>query len=63
MTQPIMTNFVRKDRPQPSDPNYVPMSAAYATERRPRPQGRGSRRDAQQRRSASRRRCATPAPA
>jgi hypothetical protein len=31
MTQPPMTNFVRKDRPQPSDPNYVPMSAAYAT--------------------------------
>ena len=26
-----MTNFVRKDRPQPSDPNYVPNSAAYAT--------------------------------
>ena len=31
MSQPIMTNFVRKDRPQPSDPDYVPMSAAYAT--------------------------------
>ena len=31
MTQPIMTSFVRKDRPQPSDPDYVPMSAAYAT--------------------------------
>ncbi|HLW76815.1 MAG TPA: M20/M25/M40 family metallo-hydrolase [Bryobacteraceae bacterium] len=31
MTDPIMTNFVRKDRPQPDDPNYVPMSAAYAT--------------------------------
>ena len=31
MTQPILTNFVRKDRPQPSDPGYVPMSAAYAT--------------------------------
>ena len=31
MTQPILTNFVRKDRPQPSDPNYEPMSAAYAT--------------------------------
>jgi carboxypeptidase Q len=29
--QPKMTNFVRKDRPQPSDPNYVPLSAAYAT--------------------------------
>ena len=31
MTQPVMTNFVRKDRPQPSDPEYVAMSAAYAT--------------------------------
>jgi carboxypeptidase Q len=31
MTQPIMANFVRKDRPQPSDPAYVPNSAAYAT--------------------------------
>jgi carboxypeptidase Q len=31
MTQPVMTNFVKKDRPQPSDPDYVPMSAAYAT--------------------------------
>jgi len=31
MTEPIMTNFVRKDRPQPSDPEYVPLSAAYAT--------------------------------
>ena len=31
MIAPPMTNFVRKDRPQPSDPNYVPMSAAYAT--------------------------------
>jgi carboxypeptidase Q len=31
MTQPLMTNFVRKDRPQPSEPDYVPMSAAYAT--------------------------------
>jgi carboxypeptidase Q len=31
MTQPVMAAFVRKDRPQPSDPNYVPMSAAYAT--------------------------------
>ena len=31
MTQPILTTFVRKDRPQPSDPNYQPMSAAYAT--------------------------------
>ncbi|HEY7284696.1 MAG TPA: M20/M25/M40 family metallo-hydrolase [Vicinamibacterales bacterium] len=31
MTQPVLTNFVRKDRPQPSDANYEPMSAAYAT--------------------------------
>ena len=31
MTQPTLTNFVRKDRPQPSDPNYEPNSAAYAT--------------------------------
>src|SRR5438067_4239133 len=31
MSQPMMTSFVRKDRPQPSDPDYVPMSAAYAT--------------------------------
>src|SRR5687768_14398211 len=30
-TQPMMANFVRRDRPQPSDPNYVPNSAAYAT--------------------------------
>src|SRR5579864_837579 len=31
MTDPIMTNFVRKDRPQPSDSEYVPLAAAYAT--------------------------------
>ena len=31
MSQPMLTNFVRKDRPQPSDPGYEPMSAAYAT--------------------------------
>ena len=31
MAQPMLTNFVRTDRPQPSDPDYVPMSAAYAT--------------------------------
>ena len=31
MTQPIMTNFVRRDRPDPSDVNYVPNAAAYAT--------------------------------
>jgi carboxypeptidase Q len=31
MTDPILTDFVRKDRPQPSDPAYVPLSAGYAT--------------------------------
>jgi carboxypeptidase Q len=31
LTQPMMTNFVRKDRPQPSDPDYVTLSAGYAT--------------------------------
>jgi carboxypeptidase Q len=31
MTDAIMTNFIRKDRPQPSDPGYVPESASYAT--------------------------------
>jgi len=31
MTDPIMTNFVRKDRPQPSDSEYVALSAGYAT--------------------------------
>jgi len=31
LTQPLETNFVRTDRPQPSDPSYVPQSAAYAT--------------------------------
>jgi carboxypeptidase Q len=31
MSQPMMANFVRKDRPQPSDPAYTPNSAAYAT--------------------------------
>jgi hypothetical protein len=31
LTQLAMTNFVRADRPQPSDPAYVPLSAAYAT--------------------------------
>ncbi|HTB14768.1 MAG TPA: M20/M25/M40 family metallo-hydrolase [Bryobacteraceae bacterium] len=41
MTEPVMTNFVRKDRPQPSDPNYVPMSAAYATSVGARAGGRG----------------------
>jgi hypothetical protein len=31
LTQPAETNFIRSDRPQPSDPNYVSQSAAYAT--------------------------------
>jgi hypothetical protein len=31
MTAPLMTNFVRTDRPQPSDADYVPGSAGYAT--------------------------------
>jgi carboxypeptidase Q len=31
MTDPMMTSFIRKDRPNPSDPDYQPMSAAYAT--------------------------------
>jgi carboxypeptidase Q len=31
MTQPLMTNFVRRDRPNPSDPAYQPNTAAYAT--------------------------------
>src|SRR5438093_3237088 len=31
MTQPIMTTFMRRDRPQPSDPTYAPGAAAYAT--------------------------------
>lgn len=30
-TQTLFDNFVRKDRPNPSDPAYVPNSAAYAT--------------------------------
>jgi carboxypeptidase Q len=38
MSQPMMTTFVRKDRPQPSEPTYVPNSAAYATS-----VGRGAR--------------------
>jgi carboxypeptidase Q len=42
MTQPVMTTFIRKDRPQPSDPNYVPLSAAYATSVGQRGNGRGA---------------------
>ena len=37
LTQPAETNFIRTDRPQPSDPNYVPQSAAYATNSTIRP--------------------------
>jgi hypothetical protein len=37
LTQPAETNFVRSDRPQPSDPSYVPQSAAYATNPTVRP--------------------------
>src|SRR6266851_3340425 len=37
LSQPMMANFVRQDRPQPSDPNYEPMSAAYATSAGARP--------------------------
>jgi hypothetical protein len=44
LSQPMMTGFVRKDRPQPSDPDYQPMSAAYATSvgQRPTPAGQES---------------------
>lgn len=31
MTDGILTDFIRADRPQPSDPAYQPNSAAYAT--------------------------------
>jgi hypothetical protein len=31
LTSPAVTNFVRQDRPQPTDPAYVANSAAYAT--------------------------------
>src|SRR2546423_9174547 len=41
LTQPMMTAFVRKDRPQPSDPNYEPNSAAYATSVGNRPPRQG----------------------
>src|SRR5579871_2484921 len=37
LTQPLLTDFIRKDRPQPSDPAYVPESAAYATNSTIRP--------------------------
>jgi hypothetical protein len=43
LTQPLFSNFVRRDRPNPSDPNYVRNSAAYATSagRRPTPAAQG----------------------
>jgi len=31
MSQPMMSNFVRRDRPNPSDESYQPNAAAYAT--------------------------------
>ena len=37
LTQPAVTNFIRSDRPQPSDPGYVPQSAGYATNSTVRP--------------------------
>jgi hypothetical protein len=52
LSQPILANFVRRDRPQPSDVDYVPNSAAYATS-----VGRG------QNQAAGRGQVATPAPA
>ncbi|MCC7417323.1 MAG: M20/M25/M40 family metallo-hydrolase [Acidobacteria bacterium] len=53
MTEPIMTNFVRQDRPNPSDPGYKPDSAAYATSvgRRPETAGAESPRQRAQRAS------------
>src|SRR5580765_7159381 len=44
MTQPMMTNFVRRDRPNPSAPDYEPNGAAYATSVGQRG-GRGGRGD------------------
>jgi hypothetical protein len=42
LTQPMMTNFARKDRPNPSADNYEPNSAAYATSVGQRPQQPGA---------------------
>ena len=42
LTQPMMANFVRKDRPNPSDPRYEPNSAAYATSLGQRPAQTGA---------------------
>jgi hypothetical protein len=41
MTQPMMVNFIRRDRPNPSDPNYVAGGAAYATSVGQAGRGRG----------------------
>jgi hypothetical protein len=49
MAQPVVTNFVRKDRPQPSDPSYAPNSAAYATSVGNQGRGRGAGPSAAQR--------------
>ena len=48
MTQPMMTRFVRKDRPNPADPQYVPNSAAYATSVGQRPNTPGPYQRAQE---------------
>lgn len=42
MTTPMMVNFIRKDRPNPSDPNYTPNGAAYATSVGQAGRGRGA---------------------
>ena len=42
LTQPLMANFVRKDRPNPSDPRYEPNSAADATSLGQRPAQTGA---------------------
>ena len=42
MTQPIMTNFIRKDRPNPSAADYAPNGAAYATSVGQAGRGRGA---------------------
>ena len=49
MTQPLMTSFIRKDRPNPSDPNYSPNGAAYATSVGNVGRGRGTEPTAAQR--------------
>ena len=42
MTQAMMTNFIRKDRPNPSESNYTPNGAAYATSVGQAGRGRGA---------------------